>query len=498
MIRTLALHLLMGLALGAGASAHAQQGALFDIWEYRIGGNTVLTSRQIETAIYEFLGPAQSIDDVERARTVLEQQYRDAGYSTALVTIPEQSVVDGIVRLEVTEGTLGQVRVTNARYVSGRDIRAEIDSLKTGEPISFPEFQEDLSDVNRLSADRSVTPILKAGRRPSEVDVELRVNDALPFHGGFELSDRYTADTSELRSTGTISYDNLFQKFHSLSLQYTTSPQEPANTRVAAATYLWRFKTTPTVLAFYGVDTDSDVATVGDLNVLGSGRIYGLRVVHPLSANEGGFFHTATLGLDYKDVTETIGEALQTPISYTNLSLDYAFGWNSEHYRASYDIGASFGLGAFGNSPVEFGNKRFKAQPNYFYVRAGTEQLRRIWGGVGLYARVEGQYTTQPLISNEQFSAGGASSVRGYLEAERLGDIGLFANIEVRSPDFGRQLWQELDSAYLFRFLRCRDVEFARDFARTGPEFRFSRNRGRAESDCRPIQSGRGLRASPA
>jgi hemolysin activation/secretion protein len=39
-----------------------------------------------------------------------------------------------------------------------------------------------------------------------------------------------------------------------------------------------------------------------------------------------------------------------------------------------------------------------------------------------------------PLISNEQYSAGGATSVRGYLEAERLGDLGAALSLELYSP----------------------------------------------------------------
>ncbi|WP_295685682.1 ShlB/FhaC/HecB family hemolysin secretion/activation protein, partial [uncultured Nevskia sp.] len=42
--------------------------------------------------------------------------------------------------------------------------------------------------------------------------------------------------------------------------------------------------------------------------------------------------------------------------------------------------------------------------------------------------------TDQPLISNEQFSAGGADTVRGYLEASALGDYGISSTMELRSP----------------------------------------------------------------
>ena len=446
----------------------------FDVWEYRVSGNTILNNRSIERAVYDHLGPDKTIADVELARGALERSYREAGFSTVLVSIPEQTVDAGVVRLEVTEGKIGKVRVRDARYVSGRRIRAAVDSVQPGEPIYFPALQADLQDLARLSADRTVTPVLKPGRFPGEVDLDLRVDDALPLHGSLEINDRYTADTEELRVTGSLSYDNLFQRAHSFSLQYTTAPQRTEDTKVWAATYLWKFAESPTVLALYAVDTDSDVATLGDINVLGVGNIYGMRIVRPLEGSAS-FNHGLSLGVDYKDFTETVrtpvlpepdtptdviepdpvdeaDDGVVTPISYTALSASYNFGWNSDRYLSSYDLGMTFGSSFLGNSRREFEDKRFKAKPNFFYTRFGTEQLLRAWGGIGLYGRFSGQLTSSPLISNEQFSIGGARSVRGYLEAEVLGDYGFFGNVEVRSPDIAGRMGSLFDSLYLFAF----------------------------------------------
>ena len=144
---------------------------VFPVYEYRVGGNSVLTPVDIQRAVYPFLGPTITIADVESARQALESLYRDRGYSTASVTTPEQTVDSGIVRLEVTEGNVGRVRVTAARYVSGRQIASEMTAAVPGKPIHFPDLQASLARINQVSADRSITPILKAGRYPGEVDL---------------------------------------------------------------------------------------------------------------------------------------------------------------------------------------------------------------------------------------------------------------------------------------------------------------------------------------
>ncbi len=49
--------------------------ARFDILDYVVDGNTVLSVRDIEEAIYPFLGEQRSAADVDSARAALENAY---------------------------------------------------------------------------------------------------------------------------------------------------------------------------------------------------------------------------------------------------------------------------------------------------------------------------------------------------------------------------------------------------------------------------------------
>src|SRR5690242_18843110 len=51
----------------------------FDVLEYRVLGNSVLPPRDVEAAVYQYLGPGKTLDDVELARQSLENEYRAAG-----------------------------------------------------------------------------------------------------------------------------------------------------------------------------------------------------------------------------------------------------------------------------------------------------------------------------------------------------------------------------------------------------------------------------------
>jgi hemolysin activation/secretion protein len=82
------------------------------------------------------------------------------------------------------------------------------------------------------------------------------------------------------------------------------------------------------------------------------------------------------------------------------------------------------------NDETEFANKRFRAQPNYFYLRTDGSYRHLFGSWIETRLRAGGQYAVEPVISNEQFALGGASTVRGYLEAAELGDVGFTSSLE--------------------------------------------------------------------
>jgi hemolysin activation/secretion protein len=50
--------------------------------------------------------------------------------------------------------------------------------------------------------------------------------------------------------------------------------------------------------------------------------------------------------------------------------------------------------------------------------------------------RADGQWASEPLISNEQFGAGGVAGVRGYREGEVFGDSGWRVTSELKLPSY--------------------------------------------------------------
>ncbi|MBC7756725.1 MAG: ShlB/FhaC/HecB family hemolysin secretion/activation protein [Bdellovibrio sp.] len=414
----------------------------FDILEYQVQGNTKLSNAQIETAVYAHMGEKKTIDDVESARDALEKTYHQAGYLTVLVDIPEQEVNSKIVKLNVTEGKVAKLRIKDSNYYSLGRIKELSPSVKEGEVPYFPDVQKDVARLNR-TADRRVTPVLKAGKAFGTVDVELKVEDKLPLHASLELNNRYSQNTTKSRLGGSIRYDNLWQREHSLSLSFQISPENIDEVKVLSANYLMRFDNSDILLALYGVRSKSNVATVGGINVLGDGTILGVRLIKPLPALDN-FYHSISLGLDYKDFGQTVlfGGNIDSPITYMPLSAAYNATLQQGANKTQVNAGVLFGLRGLVADEAEFDNKRLGAKPNFFIAKAELEHTHALPKGFEGYIKLDGFFSDAALISNEQYLAGGADNVRGYLEAEDSGDQALHSTLELRSPElFKSQNW---------------------------------------------------------
>lgn len=428
--------------------------AKFDVFEYRVEGATLLPAITVEQAVYPHLGEGKTLADVERAREALEKAYHAAGYLTVLVAIPPQKVDDKLVRLTVTEAPVDRLRVVESRYFSLGEIKAGVPELAEGNVPNFPQMQKELAALNR-SGDRRVTPVLRPGKTPGTVEVDLKVKDALPLHGSVELNDRYSADTTRTRFTASLRWDNLWQKQHGLGITVQTAPEEPDESRVFSASYTWPLAS-GNYLALYGVKSDSNVAAVGTLNVVGSGTIFGARYILPLRSRSEGFFHTATVGADYKNFDQSVALIdsgdFSSPITYLPFTLGWDGTWLSEGRVTKVGVAFNFQVRGLVADEQEFADKRFKGRPDYAYLRGSfSHEETRASGWSGL-VRGTWQVASQPLVSNEQFAIGGEDTVRGYLESAALGENGLALSLEARTPNFARHIGDGLEEVYALAF----------------------------------------------
>ena len=427
--------MLIVLVAASMHTAAAQETVTFEIREFYIQGNSIFGNDTLLRIVAPFIGAHKTAQDVENARTALEKYYHTQGYPTALVNIPEQAVEYGVVQLEVVESTIRRVRVKGNRYFTRENLLREMPAFAPGEILFLPRVKQQLARVNR-NPDLKVAPVLMPGKKLGTIDVEFHVKDNLPLHGSLELNNRSTHDTSDLRLNAALRYDNLWQKEHSIAFQYQVSPQETDEVNLFTTAYTMpSFFNDDHVITAYGLVSKSETATVEDISVIGDGFIVGMRYMAKLPSS-GAYLHDFVFGADYKKFKDDVaGEKFD--LDYVPLHMSYTGRIPGNSGQTAFSLSMNTALRSLGGRSNEFEQKRAGTRGNFFYTDVKVERRQRIGSGWHIYGLAEARMNNRPLISNEQYIAGGMNSVRGYMESEASGDKGIRASIAFSMPDLG-------------------------------------------------------------
>jgi hemolysin activation/secretion protein len=439
------------LLFGLGAGVHAQDAAkaaaapatapaTFEVSEYLVRGNTVLNALDIENAVEPFLGPGRSLTDVYAARDALQKFYQAKGFQSAVVEVPQQQVKSGVILLMVVENKIGHVRVEGAKYHSPQAVLNAVPALAEGQVPNFNRAQDELSQVNRQPG-QQVVPLLKPGVLPQTMDVTLKVDDHDPLHASVELNNDHSANTPDLRTVATVSYDNLFQKGQVASLTYIVAPQDRSAAEVYSFSYMAPLSDTWSLLGT-AYKSNSNASTVGGTTVLGKGHAFSLQATHtlPTLGNYSQYFSVGVSAKHFDQNISLTGQTTKSPITYVPLTLTYGGQRTADASSLGFSLAGNFGWRGLGSDGNRFDDQRYKSHENFAYLRADVDYTHRFGGDYQLVLHGSGQLSESPLVSSEQFAAGGVSSVRGYLSAEDTGDNGAVASVELRTPSIASWL----------------------------------------------------------
>jgi len=424
-----------------------------DIFEYNVLGVTKLSAVEVEQTVYPWLGEARTPEDVEAARVALEKLYQKRGYQTVSVMVPQQRVADATVVIQVVEGKVGRLRIHGSRYFDHNTIKERVPSVAEGEVPDFDAFTREMVTLNQ-SADCRVTPALRAGVTPGTVDVDLNVEDHSPLHGSLELNNRYSANTTQTRLNGALSYSNLWQLGHVIGGSFQVAPENPDDAKVYSGYYMVPIPDTPVKMMLQGTKQDSDVSTLSAFDVAGRGETVGLQAIVVLPSTET-YTHTFTAGMDYKHYEELLSlsqgaTATNTPITYYPIALGYSGSLIEKRAMTQVNGSVNFSARGMGSSTKEFDNKRYNSTGSYIYFRGDISQTRDVVDDIQLFGKIQGQVSNAPLISSEEFGAGGLGTVRGYLESEAMGDNAIVGTFELRTPPFTLAGFVDEWRAYVF------------------------------------------------
>jgi hemolysin activation/secretion protein len=284
-----------------------------------------------------------------------------------------------------------------------------------------------------------------------------------------EVNNDHSPSTTSTRVIASARYTDMFRLGQTLTGTYIVAPENRKETEVISGSYTAPLLGTPWTLVLYGYKSNSNIAALGGSNVLGNGYQIGLRAMYQLPISKT--YHSVSFGLDYKNFKQNIfvnGQAAgQAPIEYIPLAFGYNFTAPGDRDNLDIALASTLGVRVFKKrrcflvdpntsgtcQPVDqFKNKDLDANENFTHLNLDANYVHSFPHDIVTTARLSGQLADSHLVTNEQFGAGGMTSVRGYLQSEAVGDTGAVGSLELRSPSLAPLLPGFVDELRLFAF----------------------------------------------
>ncbi|HEX5223170.1 MAG TPA: POTRA domain-containing protein [Verrucomicrobiae bacterium] len=202
----------------------------FAVQRYDVVGNTLLPQAVVDAVVTNGIGTNITFAQVQKVLGELQLAYRERGFISAKVSLPQQQITNATIRIQVLEGVLVDARVTGNRYFSSNNVMRALPTIRDSliwkdQVINSTVLQREV-DLANQNRDRTIYPIINPGPEPGTSALELRIKDRLPLHGRLEVNNQATPGTPDWRLNASANYNNLWQREHSIGVFYGFTPEE--------------------------------------------------------------------------------------------------------------------------------------------------------------------------------------------------------------------------------------------------------------------------------
>jgi hemolysin activation/secretion protein len=411
-----------------------------------VTGAVVLSPADFAPAIEPYLGRPLGSEELRALTRDVADVARRAGFGLATAWIPQQSLVAGVLRVEVDEGRIDTVEVNgNARG----DVQARLNGLATGRPIRTAELERRLllaGDMSGVSLGRA-TIVRRLGRNVLVVDAAI---DRVRGWAGVDNSG--SGPVGPVRARLAVDFNSIAVAGDRLSLGGVVTPVQPREFQYGEISYavpVGRNGTEASVAAYAG-HSDPGGSLRGQ-DIAGVSLQVEARVTHPLLRSRAASLW-GSVAFTLRDSTlDQLGARVRDDRIVTasaTLWGNSAFAGGRLRVRLSYVQGLDLlGMTRRGDPLAS----RTDAGGPFSRVEFWTEYERPLGHGFGLDLRGAGQLASRPLLASEEMGLGGRQFLRGFDYWELAGDEGAVISGELRY-DLRRGLPGPLTRLQLYLF----------------------------------------------
>jgi hemolysin activation/secretion protein len=407
---------------------------------FEIVGSTVFSQEELEKVLSDFLNRPLTIDELYQARYTITSLYIRNGYVTSGAYIPPQEISpgSGVVKIQVVEGKLEDIKTTGTRRLSSNYVRDRLKINTTG-PVNEKRLLEALQLLQNNPLIKRLSAELSPGGKPNTPVLTVNIEEADTFNAKILLDNGRSPSVGSFRRRLQLTEANLLGLGDSLSIGYTNTD----GSNSFDANYTIPINPRDGTISFtYG----ASAANVTEepfkiLDIQAESRQYELTYRQPIVQTPSQEFALGiTASKEESEASYVDFEFGRIPFpsdgaddkGNTRVSaLRFFQEWVSRNNSQVFAVRSQFilGLGAF-DATINSD----KPDSRFFGWQGEAQWVRLLAPESLLLLRGNVQLATTTLVPFEQFGVGGQDSVRGYRQDFLLADNGVFASAEAQVP----------------------------------------------------------------
>jgi hemolysin activation/secretion protein len=411
----------------------SQQSRVY-INRFQLTGNTVFSDDELAGILQPYEGREITSGELQAMRYDLTLFYVNHGYINSGAIIPDQTVTDNIITIQIIEGKLSAVDVSGDIRLKPEYVSKRIE-LGAGPPLNIVKLGERLQILQQDPRIEQLNATLEPGTEPGESKLNVEVKEAQPFQLWVGVDNHQSPSVGG--EEGRIWGFHQDLTGHGDTLQFEYDHAEGLDEWNGS--YAIPINAYDTTLRLYYDNIDSEVVErpFDDLDIESDEETFSLSLAQPfyLSVNQ---ILTLGLSLDLRqNETFLLGDRFafvpgtdngKTNLTVIRFSQEWADRGRNQVLAARSMI--STGIDAFGatvNDEPRDGEFVSWLGQFQWARRIGTSNSQFIF-------RTSAQAANGGLPPMEQFTVGGVDTVRGYRESRLVADTGIVASVEARVP----------------------------------------------------------------
>jgi hemolysin activation/secretion protein len=392
---------------------------------FQINGMTIFSETELFKLTIPYIGQELSISEIHNIARLITRHYQQNGYFASYAYVPAQEISDGVIRINVLEGNLGQIEISGDNDISQKTIKNFIQTISPGSILKKDSLLRCLMLLNKLPGANFKAKLSK-GKNPGEIDLKLTGNKTKPTSGHLSFDNFGSYYIGDHRIMAGFNYDNLAGRGDRISISLLSAGNGMFHKNF--------FYDIP--MGYNGTRLGLSISHLDYqmrkeyrfLQSEGQTHNISFNLTHPLVINSSSLISGKT-SFSYSEIEQKMVDVVSRndkPIIFqgeisgnrrTGSGLDtFSFsltkGWNdysSELYSGKEDEDDEFTI-----------------------LRLNISRLEPVFDNWSLYLAMNSQVSVNNLISSEQLSLGGPDKIRAYPQGEGDGDKGIIGNLELR------------------------------------------------------------------